>query len=500
MKKLLAILALMSALSMSGLGLVSAAHADEVKTDAVATVVADVAVAPDAAAPAAETAAPAETAKTPTPEKGDIAWMIVATILVTLMVIPGLGLFYGGLVRSKNMLSVLMQTFVVFSLIGVLWAIYGYSVAFTDGSAFIGGLSKAFLAGVTPDSTAATFSKGVVIPEYLYIAFQMTFAAITPALIVGAFAERMKFSAVLLFVILWFTFSYLPIAHMVWFWAGPDAYTSAEAAAAANAGAGFLFQKGALDFAGGTVVHINAGIAGLVGAIMLGKRIGYGREAMTPHSLTMTMIGASLLWVGWYGFNVGSNLEATGFATLVFVNTLLATCAATLSWTLTEWLLKGKPSMLGAASGAVAGLVAVTPACGFAGPMGAILLGLIVSPVCFFFVSKVKSWLGYDDSLDVFGVHGVGGIIGAIGTGIVVNPALGGTGVYDYVANAVGSYDMAAQVTSQAWGVVTTMIWSTVVAVIAYKIVDLVVGLRVSEETEREGLDTAEHGERAYHM
>jgi Amt family ammonium transporter len=310
----------------------------------------------------------------------------------------------------------------------------------------------------------------------------------------------MKFSAVLLFVILWFTFSYLPIAHMVWFWAGPDAYTSAEAAAAANAGAGFLFQKGALDFAGGTVVHINAGIAGLVGAIMLGKRIGYGREAMTPHSLTMTMIGASLLWVGWYGFNVGSNLEATGFATLVFVNTLLATCAATLSWTLTEWVLKGKPSMLGAASGAVAGLVAVTPACGFAGPMGAILLGLIVSPVCFFFVSKVKSWLGYDDSLDVFGVHGVGGIIGAIGTGIVVNPALGGTGVYDYVANAVGSYDMAAQVTSQAWGVVTTVIWSTVVAVIAYKIVDLVVGLRVSEETEREGLDTAEHGERAYHM
>lgn len=500
MKKLLAILALMSALSMSGLGLVSAAHADEVKTDAVATVVADAAVAPDAAAPAAETVAPAEAAKAPTPEKGDIAWMIVATILVTLMVIPGLGLFYGGLVRSKNMLSVLMQTFVVFSLIGVLWAIYGYSVAFTDGSAFIGGLSKAFLAGVTPDSTAATFSKGVVIPEYLYIAFQMTFAAITPALIVGAFAERMKFSAVLLFVILWFTFSYLPIAHMVWFWAGPDAYTSAQEAVAANAGAGFLFQKGALDFAGGTVVHINAGIAGLVGAIMLGKRIGYGREAMTPHSLTMTMIGASLLWVGWYGFNVGSNLEATGFATLVFVNTLLATCAATLSWTLTEWLLKGKPSMLGAASGAVAGLVAVTPACGFAGPMGAILLGLIVSPVCFFFVSKVKSWLGYDDSLDVFGVHGVGGIIGAIGTGIVVNPALGGTGVYDYVANAVGSYDMAAQVTSQAWGVVTTVIWSTVVAVIAYKIVDLVVGLRVSEETEREGLDTAEHGERAYHM
>jgi Amt family ammonium transporter len=498
MKKLLSTLALLSALGVGMLGFTPVVHADNASP--VATVVADAST-DAAAAPAAETAAPAaEAAKAPVPEKGDTAWMIMATILVTLMVIPGLGLFYGGLVRSKNMLSVLMQTFVVFSLIGVLWAIYGYSVAFTDGNAFIGGLSKAFLAGVTPDSTAATFSKGVVIPEYLYIAFQMTFAAITPALIVGAFAERMKFSAVLLFVILWFTFSYLPIAHMVWFWAGPDAYTSAEAAATANAGAGFLFQKGALDFAGGTVVHINAGIAGLVGAIMLGKRLGLGKEAMTPHSLTMTMIGASLLWVGWYGFNVGSNLEATGFATLVFVNTLLATCAATLSWTLTEWLLRGKPSMLGAASGAVAGLVAITPACGFSGPMGAILLGLIVSPVCFFFVTKVKSWLGYDDSLDVFGVHGIGGIIGAIGTGIVVNPALGGTGVYDYVANAVGSYDMAAQVTSQAWGVLTTVVWSSVVAIVAYKIVDLVVGLRVSEETEREGLDTAEHGERAYHL
>jgi Amt family ammonium transporter len=426
--------------------------------------------------------------------------MIVATVLVTLMVIPGLGLFYGGLVRSKNMLSVLMQTFVIFSLIGVLWAVYGYSVAFTDGNAFFGGLSKAFLEGVTPDSVVGTFSKGVVIPEYIYVAFQMTFAGITPALIVGAFAERMKFSAVLLFVVLWFTFSYLPIAHMVWFWAGPDAYTSQAAADAATAGAGFLFQKGALDFAGGTVVHINAGIAGLVGAILLGKRLGYGREAMTPHSLTMTMIGASLLWVGWFGFNVGSNLEATGFAALVFVNTLLATCAATLSWTLVEWFTKGKPSMLGGASGAVAGLVAITPACGFAGPMGAIILGLIVSPVCFLFVSKVKSMFGYDDSLDVFGVHGVGGIIGAIGTGVVVSPALGGTGVYDYVANKVGSYDMLTQVTSQAWGVGLTVVWSAVVAFVAYKIVDLLVGLRVSEEMEREGLDTAEHGERAYHM
>ena len=499
MKKLLSTLALFSALGLGVFGLSNVSYADDTKAVATATEAAPVAdAAAPAATPAADEAAPAAAA--PVADKGDIAWMIVATVLVTLMVIPGLGLFYGGLVRSKNMLSVLMQTFVIFSLIGVLWALYGYSVAFTDGNAFFGGLSKAFLQGVTPDSVVGTFTKGVVIPEYIYVAFQMTFAAITPALIVGAFAERMKFSAVLLFVVLWFTFSYLPIAHMVWFWAGPDAYTSQAAADAATAGAGFLFQKGALDFAGGTVVHINAGIAGLVGAILLGKRLGYGREAMTPHSLTMTMIGASLLWVGWFGFNVGSNLEATGFAALVFVNTLLATCAATLSWTLVEWFTKGKPSMLGGASGAVAGLVAITPACGFAGPMGAIILGLIVSPICFLFVSKVKSKFGYDDSLDVFGVHGVGGIIGAIGTGVVVSPALGGTGVYDYVANKVGSYDMLTQVTSQAWGVGLTVVWSAVVAFVAYKIVDLVVGLRVSEEVEREGLDTAEHGERAYHI
>jgi Amt family ammonium transporter len=495
MKKLLSTLALVIALGLGVFGLTNVSYADDNKAVATATEAPPVA---DVAATAADEAAPAAAA--PVADKGDIAWMIVATVLVTLMVIPGLGLFYGGLVRSKNMLSVLMQTFVIFSLIGVLWVLYGYSVAFTDGNAFFGGLSKAFLQGVTPDSVVGTFSKGVVIPEYIYVAFQMTFAAITPALIVGAFAERMKFSAVLLFVVLWFTFSYLPIAHMVWFWAGPDAYTSQAAADVATAGAGFLFQKGALDFAGGTVVHINAGIAGLVGAILLGKRLGYGREAMTPHSLTMTMIGASLLWVGWFGFNVGSNLEATGFAALVFVNTLLATCAATLSWTLVEWFTKGKPSMLGGASGAVAGLVAITPACGFAGPMGAIILGLIVSPICFLFVSKVKSKFGYDDSLDVFGVHGVGGIIGAIGTGVVVSPALGGTGVYDYVANKVGSYDMLTQVTSQAWGVGLTVVWSAFVAFVAYKIVDLVVGLRVSEEVEREGLDTAEHGERAYHI
>ena len=453
-----------------------------------------------AAAPAAPAAADAAAAA-PVPNKGDTAWMIVATVLVLMMCVPGLGLFYGGMARQKNMLSVLMQTFMITCVLGVLWAIYGYSIAFTEGTTpFFGGFSRLFLGGITPDSNVATFSKGVVIPEYIYMCFQLTFAVITPALIVGAFAERMKFSAILFFMVLWFTFSYLPIAHMVWFWSGPDAFTSAEAGAKANELAGFVFAKGALDFAGGTVVHINAGIAGLVGALVLGKRIGFGKEAMPPHSVTMTMIGASLLWVGWFGFNVGSNLEASGFATLVFANTLLATCAAAASWMFVEWFARGKPSMLGAASGAIAGLVAITPACGFSGPMGAIVLGLIVSPLCFTFVSKVKSAFGYDDSLDVFGVHCVGGIFGALATGIVVNPALGGTGVYDYVANAVGTYDMAAQMTSQAWGVGVTLVWSAVVAFIAYKVVDLVIGLRVSEEVEREGLDTAEHGERAYHM
>jgi Amt family ammonium transporter len=447
--------------------------------------------------PTAETAAPAAT---PAPNKGDVAWMIVATVLVILMTIPGLALFYGGMVRAPNMLSVLMQVFVIFALVAVLWAIYGYSLAFTEGNPFFGSFSKVFLKGITPESAAATFSKGAYIPEYIYVVFQATFAAITPALIVGAFAERIKFSAVLLFMILWFTFSYVPIAHMVWYWAGPDAYTDAKAAEAAAATAGFIFQKGALDFAGGTVVHINAGIAGLIGAILIGKRIGYGRESMAPHSLTMTMVGASLLWVGWFGFNVGSNLEANGVAALVFVNTLLATASATLSWMIVEWIVKGKPSMLGAASGAVAGLVAITPACGFVGPMGAIVLGLIAGSVCFWAVTSLKNALGYDDSLDVFGVHGVGGMIGALGTGIFCSPSLGGTGVYDYVANAVGEYNMAGQVISQAWGVVTTIVWSGVVSFISYKIVDMTIGLRVSEEAEREGLDINEHGETAYHF
>lgn len=498
MKKILSILALVSAL---GFGLTSNTFAEDAAPVATvaATAAAEAPVAAVTPAASAEVAAPAAAAPL-VPNKGDTAWMIVATVLVLLMCVPGLGLFYGGMVRQKNMLSVLMQTFMITCVLGVLWAVYGYSIAFTQGSTpFFGGLDRLFLMGMTPDSTAATFSKGVVIPEYIYMVFQLTFAVITPALIVGAFAERMKFSAIMAFMVLWFTFSYLPIAHMVWYWAGPDAYTSAAAGDAATALAGYIFQKGALDFAGGTVVHINAGIAGLVGAIVLGKRIGLGKESMAPHSVTLTMVGASLLWVGWFGFNVGSNLEANGLAGLVFANTLLATCAAASSWMFVEWFFKGKPSMLGAASGAIAGLVAITPACGFVGPMGAIVLGLIVSPLCFSFVTKVKTWLGYDDSLDVFGVHCVGGIFGAMATGVLVNPALGGTGVYDYVANAVAPYDMMTQVTSQAWAVGTTLVWSATVAFIAYKIVDVVIGLRVTEDVEREGLDTTEHGERAYH-
>ena len=437
-------------------------------------------------------------ADAPVPDKGDTAWMITATLLVSLMTIPGLALFYGGLVRTKNMLSVLMQVFTVFCLCTVLWVVYGYSLAFTEGNAFFGGLSKIFLMGVTIESVAATFSKGVVIPELVYVFFQATFAAITPALILGAFAERMKFSAVLAFIVLWFTFAYLPIAHMVWYWAGPDAYTDADAAAKAGATAGFLFQKGAIDFAGGTVVHINAAIAGLIGAFMVGKRVGFGKESMAPHSLTMTMIGASLLWIGWFGFNAGSNLEATGLAALAFGNTMTAAAAAALSWLFAEWMLKGKPSMLGAASGAVAGLVAITPACGWVGIGGALVIGLSAGVVCLWGVNGLKRMLGADDALDVFGVHGVGGILGAIMTGIFANPALGGVGVYDYVANAVAEYSTSAQVISQLWAIGTTVVWSGVVSVVAYKLVDLVIGLRVSEEEEREGLDTASHGESAY--
>ena len=434
----------------------------------------------------------------PVPDKGDTAWMMTATVLVILMTIPGLALFYGGLVRSKNVLSVLMQVFAVFSLIAVLWAIYGYSIAFTEGNGFFGGPGRLFLGGLRASSTAPTFTKGVVIPEYTYMVFQLTFAAITPCLIVGAFAERVKFSAVLLFITIWWTFAYLPIAHMVWYWAGPDAYTSAAAAAKATASAGFLYRRGMLDFAGGTVVHINAGVAGLVGALVIGKRVGFGRAAMPPHNVPYTMIGASLLWVGWFGFNVGSNLESTGFAGQVFANTLLATAAATLSWMFVEWAVRGTPTMVGAASGAVAGLVAVTPACGWVGPMGAIVIGALAGAACLFAVTRLKGWFNYDDSLDVFGVHCIGGILGALLTGVFSAPALGGTGVMDYVTNKVADFSMPAQLLAQLWGVGLTLAWSAGVALIAFKIVDFTIGLRVSEDREREGLDTTEHGEQAY--
>jgi Amt family ammonium transporter len=426
--------------------------------------------------------------------------MIVATVLVIMMTIPGLALFYGGLVRSKNLLSILMQVTMVFSVITVLWVIYGYALTFGGAGTFFGSFDKLFLKGVTPDSVAATFSKGVYIPEYIFIAFQCTFAAITPALIIGAFAERIKFSAVLLFCVLWFTFSYIPIAHMVWYWDGPDAITDAKTLEAVTAGAGFLWAKGALDFAGGTVVHINAGIAGLVGAYMLGKRVGLGRESMAPHSLAFTMVGAALLWVGWFGFNVGSNLEANGVAALAFVNTFVATAAATVAWSFAEWMSKGKPSGLGAASGSVAGLVAITPACGYVGPMGAIVIGLAAGFICLWGVNGLKRLLGADDSLDVFGVHGVGGILGALLTGVFAAPSLGGTGIYDYVANAAGAeYSIGGQVWIQLQAVMTTLVWSGVVSFIAFKIVDMVVGLRVAEDEEREGLDISSHGETAYH-
>jgi len=431
------------------------------------------ATAPAAAEPTAESAAPAaaEAAPAPTIDKGDTAWMMVSTMLVMLMV-PGLALFYGGLVRSKNMLSVLMQVLMVFSLIGVLWVIYGYSFAFGGDGLIIADGAKIFLSGITTDSMADTFSAGVKIPELIFVAFQLTFAGLTCALIVGSFAERMKFSAVLLFSVIWFTFSYLPIAHMVW------------------GSGGYLLGKGALDFAGGTVVHINAAMAGLVGAYLVGKRIGYGKESMAPHNLPMTMLGASMLWVGWFGFNAGSNLEANGGTTLAFINTVTATAAAILAWSLGESLIKGKASMLGAASGAVAGLVGITPACGVVGPMGAIVIGLAAGFLCLWGVTGLKKMLGADDSLDVFGVHGVGGITGALLTGVFAAPGLGGTGAEDF--------SIASQLMIQGEGVLITIVWSSVVAFIAYKIADMAIGLRVSEESEREGLDITSHGESAY--
>jgi Amt family ammonium transporter len=436
----------------------------------------------------------AAAAPPPVPDKGDTSWMLTSSALVLMMSVPGLALFYGGLVRTKNMLSVLMQVFMIVSIAALVWVGWGYSLAFTGGSPYVGGLSKAFLSGVNASSLAATFSNGVYIPEYAYIVFQMTFACITPALIVGAFAERVKFLPLMLFMVLWLTIVYFPIAHMVWYWAGPDFLPKQPG------DFGWLYGMGALDFAGGTVVHINAGIAGLVGCLIVGKRIGYKAEPMPPHSLTMTMIGAALLWVGWFGFNAGSNLEANGVTAVAFINTFVATAAAAVTWALIEQIVHKRPSLLGAVTGAVVGLVAITPASGFAAPMTSIALGAIASIVCFFFVTTVKNRLGYDDTLDVFGVHCVGGIVGAIGTGIVASPALGGQGWFDYtVMPAVpGVYDMSGQVWTQMKAVAVTLVWSGGVSAILFFAIDKVFGLRPTADVEREGLDINEHGERAY--
>ncbi len=498
MRKLIASIALGLAL----LGLTGPSWAQASAASAPAAAASAPAAAADAASAAAS--APAAAASAPVANKGDNAWMIVATLLVIMMTVPGLALFYGGLVRSKNMLSVLMQVMVTFSLIVVLWALYGYSLAFTEGNAYFGGFDRLFLKGIFDPATGAfamgaTFSKGVVIPELLFAAFQATFAGITCCLIVGAFAERIKFSAVLLFMALWFTFSYAPIAHMVWYWMGPDAYASKDVVDAMNAKAGLIWQWGALDFAGGTVVHINAAVAGIVGAFMIGKRVGYGKEAMAPHSLPLTMVGAAMLWVGWFGFNAGSALEASNSAVLAFMNTFTATSAAVLAWCLGESLMRGKASMLGAASGAVAGLVAITPAAGNVGLMGAIVIGFVAGFACLWGVNGLKRLLGADDSLDVFGVHGVGGIVGALLTGVFNTQDLGGPGlVTDWVTATVGSNGIGAQVWIQLKAVLLTIVWSGVVAAVSYKIVDLVIGLRVTEEEEREGLDISSHGETAY--
>ena len=488
MKRLIAGCAMALAVGGASLSITAPAYAAD---DAKPAVTAPAAAAATAEAPAA---APALV-----PNKADTVWMLLSTALVLLMTLPGLSLFYGGLTRSKNILSIMMQCLVIFSLISVLWAVYGYSLAFTEGSAFIGKFDRLFLAGLTPESVAATFSKGVVIPEFVFMAFQAMFATITCCLIIGAFAERAKFSAILCFMVLWFTFSYLPIAHMVWFWPGPDEIKDAASLDAMTAKAGWLFQKGVLDFAGGTVVHINAAVAGLVGSFVIGKRIGYGKESMKPHNMVLVMIGAALLWFGWFGFNAGSALEANSTAALAFINTYLATAAAVLGWVFAEWLTRGKPSMLGGASGCVAGLVAITPAAGFVGPMGAIAIGVSAGVVCLWGVTGLKKMLGSDDSLDVFGIHGVGGILGAILTGVFAAPTLGGTGVFDYVTDKVTpDYSIVSQLWIQAQGVIITVIWSAVVSYIAFKLVDVIIGLRVPEDQEREGLDVTSHGESAY--
>ncbi|PVM85522.1 ammonia channel protein [Caulobacter endophyticus] len=468
----------------------------------------EAAPAPAAAAPAAAPAEAAAPAIVDKQDKGDNAWMLTSTLLVLLMILPGLALFYGGLVRSKNMLSVMMQVSTVALISFVTWVLWGYSLAFTDGGSwdsFVGGLGRLFLKDVTTSTNAATFSTGVVIPELTFVAFQSTFAAITAALVVGSLVERMKFAAIVAFAFLWPLLSYYPMAHMVWWWPGPDAIALNPTAPVK---AGLIWSFGALDFAGGTVVHINAGIAALVGAIILGKRQGYGKEPMPPHSLTLTLVGAGLLWVGWFGFNAGSNLESNAYASLAMVNTFVATAAAGLSWILVEWVTRKKPSALGLASGIVAGLVAITPAAGFSGPMGAVILGLVVSPICIVFCSTIKNALKYDDSLDAFGIHGIGGIVGAIGTGLVVNPAWGGAGVVDYTSCAkdgdistcdTATYDLVTQVIAQLKGVGVTIIWSAIASAIVFFIIKLVIGLRASPDAEEEGLDISEHGERAYH-
>jgi len=502
---------LMLAAAIVGAPLAAPAFAQEAPAAAPAAAEA-VAPAPEAAAPAeapaAEAAAPAEEAPAPVPDKGDTTWMLLSTILVLLMILPGLALFYGGLVRQKNMLSMLMQVSTV-TVIGMMaWVLWGYSLAFTDGGGldtFVGGASRLFLKDVTPASNAVTFSTGVVIPELVFICFQMTFACITAALVLGGVAERMKFAAVVVFAVLWPLLSYYPMAHMVWWWAGPDAVANAPTDPIQS---GLIWGFGALDFAGGTVVHINAGIAALVGALIVGPRKGYKTEAMPPHSLTLTLVGAGLLWVGWFGFNAGSNLEANGYAALAMINTFIATAAAGFSWVVVEWVTRKKASMLGLASGLVAGLVAVTPAAGFSGPVGALVLGLIVSPICVIFCSIVKNALKYDDSLDAFGIHAIGGIVGALATGLLVNPAWGGAGVVDYTTCLAdgdistcdtAAYVMGTQFMAQVKAVLVAIVWSGVASAITFFVIKFTVGLRASPEAEEEGLDIVEHGERAYH-
>ena len=500
---------IMLAASLIGVPLATSAIAQ----DTAPAVAAAPAATTEVAAPAAPEAATAvETAPAaapaPTPDKGDTTWMMISTVLVLLMILPGLALFYGGLVRQKNMLSMLMQVGVVTVIGMIAWLFWGYSLAFTDGGGldkFIGGSGRLFLGGVTPASNVATFSTGVVIPEYTFIAFQMTFACITAALVLGGVAERMRFAAVVVFAVLWPLLSYYPLAHMVWWWAGPDAVAAAPKDPIQ---AGLLWGYGAIDFAGGTVVHINAGVAALMGALILGARKGFGTEPMPPHSLTLTMTGAGLLWVGWFGFNAGSNLEANGYAALAMINTFVATAAAGFSWVLTEWVMRKRASALGLASGLVAGLVAVTPAAGYAGPVGALCLGLLVSPVCVFFCTKIKNALKYDDSLDAFGIHAIGGILGAIATGFLVNPAWGGAGVVDYTTCGLdgdistcdtAAYVMSTQVMAQIKAVAVSVGWSAIASSIVFFLIKYTIGLRPPVENEEEGLDISEHGERAYH-